>query len=63
MLFAHSLLLTHSGLQFGGEPMNSARQEQDGESLITWHCVFGPHGDGTQGFSRGGSSNAEIEFD
>lgn len=27
----HSLLLTHSGLQFGGEPINSAKQEQDGD--------------------------------
>lgn len=45
----HSLLLIHSGLQFGGVPMNSGLQEHDGELLITWQIAFGPHGDGWQG--------------
>lgn len=49
-LFGHSLLLMHSGLQFGGVPINSGKQEQDGESPVTLHCEFGPHGDGWQGF-------------
>ena len=46
----HSPLLTHSGLQFGGLPMNSGKQEHEGESFATWHCAFGPQGDGWQGF-------------
>lgn len=33
----HSLLATHSGRQFGGEPVNSGKQEQDGESPIGLH--------------------------
>lgn len=46
----HSLLLTHSGLQFGGDPINCGKHEQEGLSLITWHWAFGPHGDGWHGF-------------
>lgn len=42
----HSLLLTHSGLQFGGDPINPSRQEHDGESPISLHSEFGPQGDG-----------------
>lgn len=61
-LLGHSLLLIHSGLQLGGEPVNSGRQEHDGESLITWHWAFGPHGDGSHGFCCGGTSNAKIQF-
>lgn len=48
--FAHSLLLIHSGLQFGGVPINSGKQEHEGESLMTLHSAFEPHGDGWQGF-------------
>lgn len=48
-LFAHSLLLMHSGRQFGGYPMKSGKQEHDGESLITWHWELGPQEDGWQG--------------
>lgn len=48
-LYGHSLLVIHSGLQFGGDPMNSGKQEQDGDSPFTLHWEFGPHGDGTQG--------------
>lgn len=45
----HSELLIHSGRQFGGDPMNSGKQEHDGFSLITSHFAFGPHGDGKHG--------------
>lgn len=45
----HSLLLIHSGLQFGGELINPARHEHDGLSLITLHSEFGPQGDGWHG--------------
>lgn len=41
---AHSLLLIHSGLQFGGAPTKLGRQEQDGESPNTSQREFGPHG-------------------
>lgn len=44
------MLLTHSGLQFGGDPMNSGKQEQDGESPTGLHCELGPHGVGWHGF-------------
>jgi hypothetical protein len=33
----HSLLVTHSGRQFGGEPVNSGKQEQEGESPTALH--------------------------
>lgn len=46
----HSLLLMHSGLQFGGTPMNSVKHEQAGDSPLTMHCELGPHGDGIHGF-------------
>lgn len=45
-LFEHSVLETHSGRQFGGAPMKSLKQEQDGVSPIGLHSEFGPHGDG-----------------
>lgn len=61
-LFSQSSLLTHSGLQFGGEPINSARQLQEGESPLTWHSELGPQGDGWQGFAgtTGTTSSTEI---
>lgn len=52
----HSLLLMHSGLQYGGEPINSGRQLHEGEFPDIWHWVLGPHGDGWQTFI--GSSGA-----
>jgi hypothetical protein len=51
-------LLVHSGLQFGGEPKNSGRQEQDGKSSVTRHSEFGPQGDGKQGLIITGVVNA-----
>ena len=50
----HSLLLMHSGRQYGGEPENSGRQEHEAWSLSTWHWAFGPQGDGWQGFPGAG---------
>lgn len=49
-LDVHSLLLTHSGLQFGGVPKNSGKQEHEGDSLITLHSALGPQGLGWHGF-------------
>jgi hypothetical protein len=60
---AHSPLLTHSGLQFGGDPVKAGRHEQDGLSPATWHAAFGPHGEGWHGFvggaSEGGAANKQ----
>lgn len=42
----HSELTIHSGLQFGGIPIYSTKQEHTGWLLTTWHWLFGPHGDG-----------------
>jgi len=52
----------HSGLQLGGDPMNSGKQEQDGVSPFTWHCELGPQGDGTHGFSTGSGSATKNEY-
>lgn len=59
-LYGHSLLVMHSGLQFGGDPMNCGRQEHAGDSPWTLHCEFGPHGDGTQGFPTYCGTSAAI---
>lgn len=61
-LLLHSLLLIHSGLQFGGEPINSRRQEQDGEAPFTLHTALGPQGEGLHGFMGTGGTFAEIEI-
>lgn len=55
-----SALSTHSGLQLGGAPMWSGRQEQAGTPPTSWHSELGPHGDGTQegGLSVGASTGA-----
>jgi len=49
----------HSGLQFGGDPINSAKHEQEGVSPFTWHCELGPQGDGTHGLPTGSGSATE----
>ena len=58
----HSELLTHSGLQFGGIPINSGRQEHEGALLIIWHRALGPHGDGWQGFTGISGCFAKNKF-
>lgn len=45
-LSAHSLLLIHSGLQFGGLPINSGKHVQTGASLTSLQMALGPQGDG-----------------
>lgn len=58
--------MLHSGLQFGGLPRYSGRQEQLGIPPISLHCEFGPHGEGTQGFCISGftkiKEGAESKF-
>lgn len=46
-----SVLTIHSGLQVGGAPRYPATQEQTGCPLISRQILFGPHGEGEQGFS------------
>ena len=53
-LVGHSLLLMHSGLQYGGEPINSGKQLHEGEFSDIWHWALGPHGDGWQTFIGSG---------
>lgn len=59
LLLAHSELIKHSGLQFGGEPMKFDKQEHDGTPLLFLHWAFRPHGDGTQG-SRSSSLGGGV---
>lgn len=48
--FGHSLLIRHSGLQFGGNPKNVGKHEHKGVlSAEGVHWVFGPHGEGLHG--------------
>ena len=56
----HSWLERHSGRQFGGFPINSARHEQVACPFETRHWLFGPQGDGTQGFSLSGSEHENF---
>lgn len=46
---AHSLLMVHSGRQFGGVPFMSGWQLQTACKFISRHKLFGPHGEGVQG--------------
>lgn len=45
----HSEFMVHSGLQFGGWPINVGKQEHAGTAPLLRHSEFGPHGEGTQG--------------
>lgn len=45
----HSELNTHSGLQPGGLPTYSGRQEQTAWLFITRHWLLGPQGEGLHG--------------
>ncbi|CAB0002809.1 unnamed protein product [Nesidiocoris tenuis] len=63
----HSLLLAHSGLQFGGDPWKSGKQEHEGLSPTALHCELGPHGDGAQGLigaccTGGGGARIKLNF-
>lgn len=46
----HSELTTHSGLQLGGLPIYVGAQEQTAWSFTSLHWLFGPQGEGRQGF-------------
>lgn len=49
---AQSELIMHSGLQVGGLPIYSGRQEQTAWLLKSRHWLLGPHGDGEHGSRR-----------
>lgn len=51
--------IVHSGLQFGGLPINERIHEHDGELPISRHSAFGPQGDGTQGFLMSGTISSK----
>ncbi|KAI9586453.1 hypothetical protein GQX74_002300 [Glossina fuscipes] len=61
-----SALLTHSGLQFGGIPINSFKQLQEGFSPLARHSEFAPQGDGWQGsfslFDNSGKTKDKANF-
>lgn len=57
----HSLLVIHSGLQFGGTPINVGKQEHDGVLPFTLHSEFGPHGDGIHGLTGDSGGSAAIK--
>lgn len=49
-LFAgQSEFTAHSGRQAGGVPRYPVWHEHTARSLDTWHSLFTPHGDGSQG--------------
>lgn len=48
-ILGHSALMVHSGLQLGGEPAYSGKQEHDGIPPLSLHCEYGPHGEGRHG--------------
>ena len=68
-LFMHALsdgqseLTTHSGLQLGGEPIISGRQEQSHLSPICLgELLFAPHGFGLQGSSSTTGSTTKMSL-
>lgn len=60
ILNAHSVLLVHSGRQFGGNPMKSGKHLQSALSPFSTHCELGPHGDGKHGLIFSGGEAAVI---
>lgn len=48
--WGHSELTTHSGLHPGGLPTKLGRHVHTGWLLTSLHWLFGPQGDGWQGF-------------
>lgn len=65
LLFGHSELPTHSGLQLGGCPIKLSIQEQIAFSPSTLQLAFRPHGDGIHGFSisfGGGRASTKLKL-
>uniref|UniRef100_A0A1A9ZCR1 Uncharacterized protein n=1 Tax=Glossina pallidipes TaxID=7398 RepID=A0A1A9ZCR1_GLOPL len=49
LVWVHSALTVHSGLQLGGVPIKASKQEHTAKLFASRHLLFGPHGDGWQG--------------
>lgn len=58
-LDGHSLLLEHSGLQYGGEPKKSGMQVHDGVPATSLQMEFAPHGDGVQGVTSSATGSTK----
>jgi hypothetical protein len=59
------VLTTHSGLQFGGEPIFPGKHEQAGLSPTARHSELGPQGEGIHGFAglySGAGGGVTVEF-
>lgn len=55
----HSVLLVHSGRQFGGDPINSGKQRQSPLFPFSVQTELGPHGEGRHGFIATGGEDAK----
>ncbi len=51
LFVGHSALTTHSGLQSGGAPWYSGKQEQTACPFLSTHLLFGPQGEGLHGLT------------
>lgn len=59
----HSELTRHSGWQTGGNPLLPGRHEHTANPFgDTRHLLFGPHGDGSQGFLGGTVSGGAAKI-
>lgn len=52
----------HSGLQLGGVPTNSGKQEHEGLPFVSLHCAFAPQGEGWQGFEGFSATSVAINL-
>lgn len=62
LLLGHSLLIVHSGLQLGGDPINSFWQVHTACEFTSRHRLFGPQGDGVHGASFSTSENSKFSL-
>uniref|UniRef100_A0A1A9VW36 Uncharacterized protein n=1 Tax=Glossina austeni TaxID=7395 RepID=A0A1A9VW36_GLOAU len=61
LVWEHSALTVHSGLQLGGVPIKASKQEHTAKLFASRHLLFGPHGDGWQGLPGfGGHPHSEL---
>jgi hypothetical protein len=54
---SQSVLTTHSGRQFGGDPIKFCRHEQAGWCPIARQSELGPQGEGTHGLAGFGAGS------
>lgn len=58
----HSELKRHSGLQFGGLPINSDWHEHTAWLFFSRHILLGPHGDGVHGYTGSEKSYKIVKW-